>query len=75
MSVLDLIALKTQQLPPEMQQEVLHFVEFLNNKQPQQTNNTEDFPRLPNIRGAGKQYITYVADDFDAPLEDLKEYM
>lgn len=25
-------------------------------------------------RGAGKDIITYMAEDFDAPLEDFKEY-
>lgn len=30
---------------------------------------------LPLKRGAGKHVITYMADDFDAPLEDFKDYM
>ncbi len=29
-------------------------------------------PRLP---GSAKGMIAYMADDFDAPLEDFKEYM
>ena len=32
-------------------------------------------PRLPLVFGAGKHLITYIADDFDAPLEDFKDYM
>jgi Protein of unknown function (DUF2281) len=32
-------------------------------------------PRIPFERGAGKHIIAYIADDFDAPLEDFKEYM
>lgn len=72
MSVIDLISSKAKQLPPEMQQEVLDFVEFLTTKKPIKT---EDFPPLPNKRGAGKGLVTYIADDFDAPLEDLKDYM
>lgn len=27
------------------------------------------------IRGSAKGIITYIAPDFDAPLEDFKEYM
>jgi hypothetical protein len=30
---------------------------------------------IPFKRGAAKGIITYIAEDFDAPLEDLKEYM
>ena len=26
-------------------------------------------------RGSAKSIITYIADDFDAPLEDFKDYM
>ena len=32
-------------------------------------------PRLPLEFGAGREIITYIADDFDAPLDDFKEYM
>lgn len=32
-------------------------------------------PRLSLTRGAGKHFIAYIADDFDAPLEDFKDYM
>jgi Protein of unknown function (DUF2281) len=35
----------------------------------------QDDKRLPLKRGAGKHVITYMADDFDAPLEDFKDYM
>jgi prevent-host-death family protein len=31
--------------------------------------------RKPRQPGWGKGIITYIADDFDAPLEDFKEYM
>lgn len=76
MSVLDLIGIKASQLPPEMQQEVLDFVEFLGTKKSvNSTYSEEQFPQLPNKFGAGKGLVTYIADDFDAPLDDLKEYM
>jgi len=31
--------------------------------------------RIPLKRGAGKHLVRYIADDFTAPIEDLKEYM
>ena len=30
---------------------------------------------LPRKAGSAKGMVTYMADDFDAPLEDFKEYM
>jgi prevent-host-death family protein len=32
-------------------------------------------PPQPRVPGSAKGMITYMADDFDAPLEDFKEYM
>ena len=31
--------------------------------------------RLPLKRGSGRHVITHIADDFDAPLDDFKDYM
>lgn len=31
--------------------------------------------RKPLQFGSMKGFVTYIADDFDAPLEDFKEYM
>jgi len=31
--------------------------------------------RKPRVPGSAKGMIAYLADDFDAPLEDFKEYM
>ena len=31
--------------------------------------------KLPLEFGAGKGIVAYMADDFTAPLEDMKEYM
>lgn len=76
MSVIEEIEAKVRKLPPLLQAEVLDFVEFLANKGTQQNfSNEPAFPRLPNKRGAGKEVITYVSDDFDAPLDDFKDYM
>jgi hypothetical protein len=32
-------------------------------------------PKVSWKRGSGKHLVIYMADDFTAPLEDLKEYM
>ncbi len=31
--------------------------------------------RVKLKRGSAKEYITYISDDFTAPLDDFKEYM
>lgn len=57
-------------LPESFKVEVLHFVQFLKKK----TANGEKSPR--KRRKAGSAEGKYVlAPDFDAPLEDFKEYM
>lgn len=76
MSVLEEIGAKASQLPPELQAEVLDFIQFLDYKKSKSQSIAADpFPRLPNKFGAGKEFITYVAEDFDAPLDELKDYM
>ncbi|HEY5326343.1 MAG TPA: DUF2281 domain-containing protein [Mucilaginibacter sp.] len=35
----------------------------------------EEKPKLKREFGSLKGFITYIADDFDAPLEDFKDYM
>lgn len=58
-----------QQLPTALQQEVLDFVGYLSAKYKKQ--------RLPKRRKAGsmKGLISYMAEDFNAPVEDFKDYM
>jgi len=34
-----------------------------------------DTERISLKRGSGKRIITYIADDFNEPLEDFREYM
>jgi len=71
MTVLEEIGAKVNQLPPELQSEVLDFIEFLDYKNTKNQSVTADpFPRLPNKFGAGKEFITHVAEDFDAPDSD-----
>lgn len=58
-----------QQLPEQLKQEVLHYVEFLQSKYNAQN-------QKPKNRKAGSAKGKYkLAPDFDAPLEDFKEYM
>jgi hypothetical protein len=58
-----------QQLPEQLKQEVLHYVEFLQTKYKTQN-------QKPQNRKAGSAKGKYkLAPDFDAPLEDFKEYM
>lgn len=72
MTIIDEIQQEVLKIPHENRKEVLDFAKFLaNSKKP----SPSDLPHLPNVRGAGKQYITYIADDFDAPLDELKDYM
>ena len=32
-------------------------------------------PRRPRVPGSAKDLILYMADDFDAPLDDFREWM
>ena len=64
-----LILTRIQQLPEQLRKEVLHYVEFLQSKY-----NTQN--RKPKNRKAGSAKGKFkLAPDFDAPLEDFKEYM
>ncbi len=35
----------------------------------------KDSPIVSIKRGSAKQFITFIADDFNVPLEDFKDYM
>jgi mRNA-degrading endonuclease RelE of RelBE toxin-antitoxin system len=58
-------------LPPNYQRQVDDFVLFLKAKI------AETQSRRSNARllGRGKDSIAWIASDFDAPLDDMKEYM
>lgn len=61
-----------RQLPDSLQQEVLHYVEFLKTRYTQ----PEPQPEKSKKRQAGRlKGKIIMADDFDAPLEDFKDYM
>ena len=60
------------QLPANLQQEVLHYIEFL--KERYSPTSPTTFPAKRGALGAWKGEIK-IADDFDAPLEDFQDYM
>jgi len=62
-----------QKLPESLQQEVLHYAEFLVQKYPQDST-TAELPKKKREAGALKGKI-WMSDDFDELLEDFREYM
>jgi len=69
---------KIDKLPPQYYGEVIDFVGYLQQKTQQeqrmQNNNAEEQPQERTGFGCLKGQI-WMADDFDAPLEDFKDYM
>ena len=59
---------KIEQLPLAMQREVLDYVDFLLYKN---RTNSSVKPRAGCMKGT----ITWISDDFSAPLDDFKDYM
>ncbi|MFG3817552.1 type II toxin-antitoxin system VapB family antitoxin [Limnothrix redekei] len=63
---------KFEQLPESLQTEVLHYIEFLLEKYAHQP--AAPAPAKKRKAGLLKGKI-WMADDFDAPLEDFKNYV
>ena len=61
-----------QTLPESLKQEVLHFVQFLKQKQTAEIETAK--PRKKRQAGSAKGMFV-MADDFDEPLENFAEYM
>ncbi len=62
---------KINELPDKLKQEVLHYIEFLHEKYA-----TQNQTQATKKRQAGSAKGKYkIAPDFDAPLEDFKDYM
>jgi hypothetical protein len=60
-------------LPPNLQTEILHYAEYLAAKYtpaPQTETLSQTYRRAGTMKG-----MFTMAEDFDAPLEDLKDYM
>jgi hypothetical protein len=66
---------KLAELPESLQTEVLHYIEFLIEKQAK--NSTQETPtKKRRVAGTMKgMFVLPLPDDFDEPLEDIKEYI
>jgi len=66
---------KLAELPESLQTEVLYYIEFLIEKQAK--NSTQEKPtKKRRIAGTMKgMFVLPLPDDFDEPLEDMKEYV
>ncbi len=62
-----------EKLSPDLQTEILHYAEYLAAKYAK-TLSSEQSPQKYRQAGTMKGVFT-MADDFDAPLEDLKDYI
>jgi len=62
-----------QKLPVSYQKAIFEWLST--NEKLQAAENDEADKRIPLKFGAGKHLITFVADDFNDPLEDFEEYM
>ncbi|MEW6496357.1 MAG: DUF2281 domain-containing protein [Cyanobacteriota bacterium] len=60
-------------LPESLQQEVLHYAEFLAEKYAKQSQ--EEQPQKKKRKAGLLKGKIWMADDFDEPLEDFKDYM
>lgn len=71
-----LLYTKINALPEQLQKEALDFIEFLLKKAKHMKLKSSSLKVKKNRKwGASKGIIKYMADDFDAPLEEFKEYM
>lgn len=70
---------KLEKLPDSLQKEVENFMDFLIYK----TEKTDGTEKLSNktvnvprpVFGSGKGIFGKISDDFDEPLDEMKEYM
>ena len=60
--------IKLSQLPKNLQEEVMDFIDFLTNKK-----NRDKTPKKPKFGSANGMFE--MSPDFDDPLDDFKEYM
>lgn len=60
-------------LSEDLQKQVIVFIEFLaNQKGNQEISVSSKAKRKPGLR---KGFVKYMSEDFNAPIEDLKDYM
>ena len=60
------------QLPDSLQQEVLHYTQFLLETHAKNTPTPHKKRQAGFLKGT---FVLPLAEDFDAPLEDFQEYM
>ncbi|MEO0985213.1 MAG: DUF2281 domain-containing protein [Cyanobacteria bacterium J06639_14] len=65
---------KLEALPESLQTEVLHYIEFLFERYSEKTDES-DLQKKKRSRFGIWQGKVWMADDFDAPLENMKDYM
>lgn len=66
---------KLEELPEHLQTEVLHYIEFLIEKYAQKSTQEKETQKRRVAGTMQGMFVLPLADDFDDPLEDLKEYM
>lgn len=71
---------KLETLPESMVKEVDDFIDFLKAKHAKNfsksKNNEKNFFEEPkSLYGSAKGTILYISDDFNEPLDELKDYM
>ncbi len=65
---------KLAALPESLQIEVMHYIDFLSERYEKQLAETQPKPKKRGGLGILKGKI-WMSEDFDEPLEDMKEYM
>jgi hypothetical protein len=66
---------KIKQLPPNFQEELFDFADYLLLKYQKEAENSEKKRKIQREFGCMKNLIISISDDFDGPLDDFKDYM
>ncbi len=74
MSTLELVEL-IEKLPEDKKKVVENLVHALSSEAIKDNASGENKKKLPREFGELKGFVKYMADDFDAPLEEFKDYM
>jgi hypothetical protein len=71
----ELIIKKIDKMPLRLQKEVDDFIDFLIMKHQKSTSPFSEVVEALRPVGTLKGLVVHMADDFDAPMEDFKDYM
>jgi Protein of unknown function (DUF2281) len=66
---------RLEKLPESLQTEVLHYIEFLIEKYAQKSHQEQPTKKRRVAGTMQGMFVLPLPDDFDDPLEDMKEYM